>query len=476
MKLTHTDLLSGGAAAAGGYLLTGEPIGATALVVLWLGYKLLSTGDGLSVLMLAFGFQWIQVSIGLFYTGLTGRPLITSLESNYQPMVMLGLGCILAMAVGIRLGIAAVRRRPEPRGERPQTIMSWTTLLVVYLASAALEPYLMTVAQTHPIWRQALVTITVARLGVLFLIARRLTVPVLRWRPLLLVIAFEVARGFTGFYAGFREPLVLCAIVLLEVFDRRRAAHWAALTAMVVVMGLASVMWMGVRTTYRAEYLEVDSLVNSRSARLNRVTDLGASFFTQDWSEMAQTADKLVDRVWAVYYPALAVERVPRVLPHTGGSILSAAVQHVLTPRIFFPDKPELISDSELVRRYSGVWVAGEEQNTSIAFGYAAEAYIDFGVPLMFLPSLVFGLFMGIAYAWLVRHIRHVELMVATVTVIFWMALYLFERSWANTLGNAVSLLVYLAIPVALVDDFLLVRFVERRRSTHAVIQPEYQA
>src|SRR5439155_11151925 len=107
------------------------------------------------------------------------------------------------------------------------------------------------------------------------------------------------------------------------------------------------------------------------------------------------------------------------------------AVEHILTPRVFFPDKPIVTSDSELVRRYAGVWVAGVEQNTSIAFGYAAESYVDFGVPMMFLPIAVFGFAMGLAYAALVRTVLHKELQVASVTVIFWLSLYLFERSWA---------------------------------------------
>lgn len=63
----------------------------------------------------------------------------------------------------------------------------------------------------------------------------------------------------------------------------------------------------------------------------------------------------------------------------------------VVTPRILFPDKGALLSDSEMVRTYSGVFVAGAEQGTSIAFGYAAEAYLDFGLPSMFVPSFLFG-------------------------------------------------------------------------------------
>jgi hypothetical protein len=55
--------------------------------------------------------------------------------------------------------------------------------------------------------------------------------------------------------------------------------------------------------------------------------------------------------MWTIYYPALAVERVPSILPHTNGAILNDALTHIVTPRVFFPDKPELMSDSEKVRK-----------------------------------------------------------------------------------------------------------------------------
>jgi hypothetical protein len=42
--------------------------------------------------------------------------------------------------------------------------------------------------------------------------------------------------------------------------------------------------------------------------------------------------------------------------------------------------------------------------------------------------------------------------------VTFWFALYLFERSWVVTLGEAVGLLVYVGTPIVLLDRFLLIR------------------
>jgi hypothetical protein len=137
------------------------------------------------------------------------------------------------------------------------------------------------------------------------------------------------------------------------------------------------------------------------------------------------------------------VDRVPRVLPHTHGRLMLETLQFVFEPRILFPNKPYITSDSEMLRRYSGVMVAGEEQNTDIAFGYAAESYIDYGVPLMFVPAFIWGLFIGLAIELIYREYHHRDMAISVATVIAWISLYLFERSWAKTIGFGGTLLIY---------------------------------
>jgi hypothetical protein len=166
--------------------------------------------------------------------------------------------------------------------------------------------------------------------------------------------------------------------------------------------------------------------------------------------------DVFIERMWPVYYPALALERVPAVLPHTDGQFTKAAVLHALQPRLLFPNKIDLRSDSDLVREYSGVYVAGVEQDTSIAFGYAAETYIDYGVPLMFLPIFAWGVFMGAAYGWLMTKLRCREFSHALLAVIFWLALYLFERSSAKMIGTSGTLLIYLGFAGLIIDRYLV--------------------
>jgi hypothetical protein len=222
-------------------------------------------------------------------------------------------------------------------------------------------------------------------------------------------------------------------------------------------MVLSGVMWMGIRSEYRRDF-ESQVFAQSREARLDRIGTLSSRWLDRSPGEIVSDVDLFVDRLWAVYYPALAVSRIPASLPHEDGELLWDAVVHALTPRVLFPDKPVVESDSEKVRRYAGVLVAGPDENTSIAFGYAAEGYVDFGVPWMFVPILAFGAVMGAALQGLMRAVRHRELAIAAATVIFWLSLYLFERSWINMLGLSLTLIAYLGTATVVVDRLLLRR------------------
>ncbi len=458
MRFKDLELVAVGLVVFSVYVVVDDWLPSVSLLVLWLCIKLVSTHDHLFALPLALTFQWSQVTLGVFYLGLTGRTVPAIEQSDYRPMVLIGLGCCLAIAAGIRVGFLA-RKPPDPRQKRPDYAFAFGPLVIVYIASIFIEGSLITIAPYYPTFRQIIVTLDTARLGILFLILRRLcggSNP--QWGLLGLVVSIEVVMGITGFFAGFREPVVLAVLAVLEIFNQKNSRHWIALGVAVVGISLLGLVWMGIRADYRKEYVEVDQFQGSRNARVNRVEDLTANFFRNDPSNIWKTADALVDRMWTIYYPALAIARVPHEIPHTNGAILGAALVHIVTPRVFFPDKPMLDSDSDEVRKYSNVRVAGREANTSIAFGYSAEAYIDFGLPWMFLPVFGFGVFIGAMYALFRSLIWHRELFVAFGTVAFWLSVYLFERSWATMLGTTMGFMIYLGPPVVLIDRFLMVR------------------
>ena len=60
--------------------------------------------------------------------------------------------------------------------------------------------------------------------------------------------------------------------------------------------------------------------------------------------------------------------------------------------------------------------------------------------------------------------------MIALLTVIFWLSLYLFERSWAKMVGDALTMLVYLGGSTLILDRALASRFERTRpRGPHPV-------
>lgn len=457
MRVNFTELLAVMLITATGTLYTGDGLIGASIVALWLIWKLTETDDGMFVLPMALTFQWVQATLGLFYLEFFGRSVDAIDRSDYRPMVMIGLGCCMALAIGVFLGMRLIKR-PSPGEHRPEFAFSFKLVVVAYIVTIILEGGLNTVVRDFPSLRQIVVNFDQGRLAILYLLLRRFYHPVPRWGLIAGVVGFEVVLGITGFFAGFREPLVLAGLGMLEIFDRRNVRHWVAAGLVGATAVGFALVWMGIRSDYRRDYVQLDNFKTDRRARISRIGDLTSDFFRSDTDSLMVTLDNMVDRMWPIYYPALAVSRVPASLPYTNGAILSAALQHITMPRVFFPDKAELLSDSEMVRRYSGVMVAGAETGTSIAFGYAAESYIDYGIPWMFLPVFVYGTLMGMAYGLVARLIRHRELLIAYSTVTFWFGLYLFERSWVMTLGETVGLLVYVGVPLLLLDRFLLVR------------------
>jgi hypothetical protein len=442
------------------------------ILVLWLIWKLTMTRDGLFVVSMALTFQWVQSTIGLFYLDFFGRQVDAIQHSDWRPMVMLGLGSCLALAIGIWLGLRLVKPPPADE-ERPEFAFSFQLLVIIYVVTVILEGGLNTVVHEFPTLRQIVANFDEARLAVLYLLLRRFYRPVPQWGRIAAVVGFEVTMGITGFFAGFREPLVLTGLAMLEVFDHRNARHWAAAAAVGVVTVAFGLVWMGIRSDYRRQYLQMDNFRADRGERIARIGNLASGFFGSDAEDFMGTVDHFVDRMWPIYYPALAVARVPGTLPHSDGAILGTAMKHITMPRVFFPDKEALLSDSEMVRKYSGVYVAGDEAGTTIAFGYAAESYVDFGIPWMFLPVFGFAIVMGMMYRVVARSIKHHELLVAYTTVTFWFTLFLFERSWARTLGETLGLLVYVGGPMVLLDRLLLTSH-KKHRTDSALRFPDH--
>jgi hypothetical protein len=445
-------LLAASAAAVVGFL-TGDDIAAGGILVLWLIWTTLPATGGPPVLAMALTHHWMQNIIGVYYYQLTGREPIAMILSDYRPMVWMGLVSVAAIVVGIRVAHdLLLLRRPTWSFDKTKGI-PWDYLLVAYFVAMFSKSGIERFAWTLAGFNQGLLALGYVRLGLFYILMRRLVAKE-KYAYAAGLLLLEFAIGFTSFFAEFREPIMISIVVGWEHFDRRRVRDWLLIGTLSAGTVAAGILWMGIRSEVRYNVREGRAAA-SVTDRLRDVVGLASDFGNTSSTDKFSYADQLVDRLWDVYYPALAASRVPNVIPYENGRLLSRALQHIIKPRFLFPDKDPLESDSLLVRRYAGVYVAGPEQNTSIAFGYAIESYIDFGVPLMFLPIFAFGLFMGAGYHVLAYVIHDREVSIGAATVVFWLALAQTNREWARMLGLAGTLLIFVGGAALLMDIYL---------------------
>ncbi|MGE5192427.1 MAG: hypothetical protein ACM3U2_07975 [Deltaproteobacteria bacterium] len=440
--------------------LAGDWLAGAGILLLWLAVRLLRSREGPPVLVYAFAFQWLQVVAGVVYCGIFNRQLRPSLQCDYRPMVLLGLVSLLVLLFGLAAGRRWAQGRRVAR-ERPLFAFGLGSLLLAYVASVVAAQVVLTLGWSYARFAQAAVALSQIRYLFLYLVLRRLFVERHDAFSFVVIAVFEIAFGFTSYFAGFREAIMLALLAAVERFDPRRPAHWRWVAAIGIVLGACGLVWTGVKGQYRAEWKNAQ-FGESRLARLSRIIDLSRQWIAGPYAEKVRTVDALVDRVWSVYYPALALKRVPESVPHESGALEWDAVRHVLTPRFFFPDKPAMVSDSVKVRKYSGVAVAGPDQGVSIAFGYVAESYVDFGIPGMFVPIFLWGVAMGFGYEFFLNAILHRELAIAFVATTFWLSLFLFERSWVGLLGRAGMVFIILGGTTFLLDRFILSHRTER--------------
>lgn len=421
--------------------------------VLAIGWKYLAREEGSPVIAAAFTYQWAQVMIAILYFAFTGRRIVEMDRSYYRPMVLIGLAAIAAMFAGFFL-TARLPKRIVNSARRPNLSPTLSQLVILYVTAVASSGVLEQLAWSLPFLTQALLVLSLIRYVFLYVLVGRLTKPRMQIGWLLLILLSEVVLGFSGYFANFREPLFVIGVAVLGAMDKRRIANWL-LIGVVGLVGIgAAIAWTAVKPVIRKNFMAEASTTQRVGIAMGliRPTLLGST------AGFKYQADRLVSRMWQVYFPALALVRVPSVVPHENGALLWAAIENLLTPRLFFPDKPELQSDSDKVRKYSGIWVAGRETGTSYAFGYTGESYVDFGLPWMFVPIFLYGAGMGLVHRRLRRAIRHPEVRGAVIVVLFWMSMYLFEVSWAIMLGFTITRIIVLGAGAIIVDRLLLPR------------------
>lgn len=354
-------------------------------------------------------FQWLTIVAGYFYWLVLDVYPGFSATGALESAVLVSLVGQLFLVMGIRLAIrgmepATVRRLariPAMPAYDPRRLFG--IVIVVYAADWLVDISPMRILFAAAQILHALFQFKSALLLLLFLTIlqqRR------HYHLALLAALYVLVPALSSTGSAFSGVFFLFFFALLAVWrpwrgstaTRRRnsrvltAAVFVALATLILGLFWEGGIKDGWRTSVRSGVVT--------GSPLQRAQQFGA-FALQEAPriDLAMSYPQLTRRLSSeIGFFSFVLERVPGVVPHSGGELTLRAVRHVTRPRFIFPDKANLGGDSWLVGTYAGIPVAGDDQGTSIGLGYIPELYIDFGVPVMFVPLFVLGVILGLCY------------------------------------------------------------------------------
>lgn len=395
------------------------------IAVLAGGWRLLWRPGEAPILLFVFGYQWLQVNTKTahgYLLGLSVDELGSYGGGDVGFAILLGNLGLLALAAGLRWGAGRLNAGAAQAARWQVSQIPMRVWLQLYALGWAVS-----VVATSGAWlvaglTQPLLALASFHWAAFFMLTYAAFARKRPWNLWWLVFGAEFLLSVGGFFSGFQSAIFYAMFGLaaaLVPFTLRRMAPLLLLSGLLVFSALA---WTAVKGEYRGYVsggAQTQSVVVGRAERLARLGDMVSELGP---GVLIDTLDNTAERIAYVDFFARVMDVVPAFLPHEKGALWGDSLQRVFMPRLLFPGK-SAVNDSERTNYYTGLGVATHTQGTSISIGYLAESYIDFGIPLMFLPVLVLGYAMGRFYRWLHTSPRTIGIWgMALATVALWPA------------------------------------------------------
>lgn len=421
-------------------------------LVLFFLFKWFAVDDFPPVLLIGLLYQWMQISIKAIYSTLTFTPFknLSQFPAQLSEAYVLSCIALFLFAFGIYL-LVRNTKLDEVDFLNHLEHLSVKRLLLFYLLFFIASGVLYSLRQTIPGIFQFVVAVVYLKWSILFLLFYTSYHKNEGKLSLWLVIILEFLSGFISYFASFKDIVFMVVICLLAVIPltQTRVLKFSILGIALIFVGL---FWTAIKPEYRY-FLNQGS--QQQVVKVNN--NQAVSFLTTKVNEMDKetllnASEDLLNRISYIDYFSSAIAYVPKETPHENGSVLLRAVNHVLVPRLFNPNKP-IIDESKHLTKYTGVFYSTASMGVSFSLGYVGDFYVDFGPVLMFIPIFFFGLLVGFIHNTIFKTTPNSVWALAMIVPIFFL-IYKFEISLIKLLGN---LLVY-CISFYLLNKFIIPR------------------
>lgn len=431
-----------------------------ACVVLVVGMMALWRPGEPPVLLYVFLFQWVQSSILVFYGNFNDIPVNKLTSNNLELAFLLTMVSLGFFAMGLRVGAGPtfahqIQTRNFLIGLGQ---LHWAQ---IYLVAWVIATASLALAAVLPGFSQPLLALASVKWAA-FLIFTIVTFASPRSSRLLWAVAFavELVLSLGGYFATFKSVFVFTLFGLAAAGVRLTRLKILRLAGFIILLIIFSLYWTAIKPEYRAFVSggEVNqSVIVSQFEAVGKIVELVSIV---ESAELREAAETIMYRLDEIVNFSSVLTYVPSVVPHEHGVIWWDAFARPFMPRILFPNK-EIIDESAMTRKYTGINVAGLEQGTQISLGYVADSYIDFGEFGMMIAIYIFAYFLGYVYRALNTNrnshgLIGMSMAVATISQI---------ESIATSSAKAVGGIIVSAIVFQLILKFFVPRYIMEVKS-----------
>ena len=352
---------------------------------------------------------WAVVAILIPYAEITSKPLVEFTkygQSDIRLASWLGLLALTFYLLGIQSMTSYLQAVSLDKLESILQKYNGRKIIIFYIIVSLLTAVL-TSSIIHIPGAQLLLSVGFMKWVLLTFLIAHTVVTNSNKTLVIFIISLEILLSFSGFWAAFKDYILVAIGAYLMLSPKLSFRAYVVLCGVFMFTLFISVVWTYSKGEYRkyltgGERSQVIVQQNQFENVFKFIDIVKQDFSSSNFSTSFSIGmENLVYRISYIEFLAMTMKQVPTYLPHENGRLLQNAVEHILKPRILFPDKKP-IYDSELTSKYTGRKFAGAEEGTSFSLGTVAEAYVDFGPIYMFVPIFIFGIWIGWMYKYFI--------------------------------------------------------------------------
>jgi hypothetical protein len=373
------------------------------VVVLFVGNALLFRPGESPILLVMFGWQWIQASISIYYANWLDKDvqLLAKAGGDQERAIALTLMALLFVAFGMRAGSGPAKPQIGANAREIAFSFPISRWFSLYATASAAALICLTFGWIIPALSQIAVAAAALKWAFFFMLAYASFLSNRQFGYLYAAFAFEFLLGFGGYFSDFKTVFIFVIIALF--MSKMKISIRLSLTGAIIAIVLIAlgVVWTAVKKDYRQFISAGQSAQIVTTGYAENMIELAGLISNLDGEKLEKATEDFILRVTYVEFFGIVLNYVPDYIPHEQGALLWDSVSRPFMPRLFFPTKTA-IDDTKRTEYYTG-GAAGEHgavnlQGTSLSLGYICECYIDFGEAGMMIAVTAIGYFYGWIY------------------------------------------------------------------------------